>query len=410
MNSQAFSLFSKNVRMFVTPEIPDTTSMIQKIFQIAGDTVLSDRSLHLSREQRRLIRDIRNCRTIDCGFNLEICEECGYQRIHYNSCGNRNCSICSGLKKERWIDVRSSEVIDAPYYHMVFTAPHELNPLFLANRNILFSLFHKAVGQTIVELAEDPKYLGATPGIIQVLHTWNQKLLFHPHIHAVVSGGGLTKDRKLKVLGKEAFFIAESVLSAMFRGKFLDSLEKLYQSGTLEIPSELASLENPADWNGFRNHLYTQKWVAHVKETFNGNGNAIEYLGRYTNKIAITDSRILSVSEDAVTFTVRGGDGKQSETVTITPVEFVMRFLLHVLPKGFQKIRYYGYLNNSRRKNNLILIFNLQGYRQFLQKYKGMDSAAVILAKWGYDICACPYCNSYRMTTIFSMRSKGMSG
>ena len=196
----------------------------------------------------------------------------------------------------------------------------------------------------------------------------------------------------------------------MFRGKFLDALEKLYRSGKLRFPAALASMENPADWGCFRDSLYRQKWVAHVKETFNGNGNAIEYLGRYTNKVAITDSRILSVTGDSVTFTVRGADGKQSETETITPVEFVRRFLLHVLPKGFQKIRYYGYLNNSRRKNNLILIFNLQGYRQFLQKYKGMDAASVILDKWGHDIHACPSCNSHKMITIFSTRTKCTGG
>ncbi|MBR1865592.1 MAG: transposase, partial [Lachnospiraceae bacterium] len=284
------------------------------------------------------------------------------------------------------------------------------NPLFMVNRNTMYSLLHKSVGQSIVELCQDPKYLGAVPGIIQVLHTWNQRLLFHPHIHAVVSGGGLTEDRKLKVLEKNSFFIAESVLSAMFRGKFLDGLEKLYHSGKLIIPAALGSLENPADWSSFRDRLYTRKWVAHVKETFNGNGNAIEYLGRYTNKIAITDSRIVSVSGEAVTFTVRGADGKQSETVTITPVEFIMRYLLHVLPKGFQKIRYYGYLNNSRRRDNMLLIFNLQGFRQFLQKCKGMDSAAVIMAKWGYDICACPHCSSHKMITLFRTRSQCASG
>lgn len=410
MSAETFPKIPDDLLPFITAESQTATSKIQEIFRIAGDTVLADSSLHLSAEQRRLVRDIRKCRTIDCGFNLEVCEDCGYRRIHYNSCGNRNCSICNNLEKERWIDVRSSEVIDAPYYHIVFTAPHELNPLFLANRNTMYSLLHKSVGQSIVELCRDSEYLGAVPGIIQVLHTWNQQLLFHPHIHAVVSGGGLTEDRKLKVLEKNSFFIAESVFSAMFRGKFLDGLEKLYRSGKLTIPAALGSLENPADWSSFRNRLYTRKWVAHVKETFNGNGNAIEYLGRYTNKIAITDSRIVSVSREAVTFTVRGADGKQSETVTITPAEFIMRYLLHVLPKGFQKIRYYGYLNNSRRRDNMLLIFNLQGFRQFLQKYKGMDSASVIMAKWGYDICACPHCSSHKMITLFRTRSQCASG
>ena len=392
----------ENIYNFVKDEPSLGTSKLQKIFMLAGEKVLSDPSISLSEEQRKLIRDISKCRTIDCGFNLEVCTECGCKKIHYNSCGNRNCSICNSIKKEIWIDQRSSEVIDAAYYHAVFTVPHELNSLFLANRKRLFSLFHKCVGETIVELASDEKYLGAIPGIIQALHTWNQKLLFHPHIHAVISGGGLTEKGALKTLKQDTFFIAESVLAAKFRGKFLAGLEKLYQSGELFFPGSLADLSFPDNWSSFRNDLYEKKWVAHVKETFNGKGNAIEYLGRYANKVAITDSRILSVSEEGVTFSVRGSDGKQSGSVTITPEEFVKRYLLHVLPKYFQKIRYYGYLNNRSRKKNMVRIFNLQGCRQFLQKYKGMNSAQIILKKWNHDVTRCSHCQSKSLMTIYS--------
>lgn len=402
MTAAANPSIPEDVLPFLENEASQGTSKLQKVFLIAGDKVLRDPSFHPSEEQRKLVRDIQKCRTLRCGFNLEVCTECGCKRIHYNSCGNRNCSICNGLSKEIWIDQRSSEVIDAAYYHAVFTVPHELSPLFLANRAQMFSLLHKCVGETIVELARDEQYLGATPGIIQVLHTWNQQLLFHPHIHAVVSGGGLTDRGTLKTLKRGNFFIPESVLSAKFRGKFLAGLQQEYLSGKLVFPRTMERLSSADAWSSFRNGLYGKKWVAHVKETFNGRGNAIEYLGRYANKVAITDSRILSVSEDEVTFTVRGSDGKQSARVTVTPEEFVKRYLLHVLPRRFQKIRYYGYLNNRYRKNNLIRIFNLQGCRQFLRKYDGMDAAQVILKKWGHDVTRCSQCQSKSLLTIYS--------
>lgn len=388
---------------------PSGQSRIQEIFSLAGNRILADDSTALSYEQRRAIRHIGSCRTAESGFNLELCDNCGYQRIHYNSCGDRNCPICQGLKKEIWIDQRSSEVIDCAYYHAVFTCPHELNPLFLANKKLLYSLLHQCVGRTIVELAQDPSYLGATPGVIQILHTWNQDLLYHNHIHAVISGGGLTNDRQLKLLHADSFFIPENVMAAKFRGKFLDGLEKAWRCKELVLTGDTAKLRNSYEWNEFRDSLYKKKWVVHVKETFNGKGNAIEYLGRYAHKIAISDSRICSVSENEVLFSARGADGTQSRTVSLTPEEFVRRFLLHILPQGFQKIRYYGYLNNCSRKNNLTLIFNLQGFRQFIQKYKDMANAEIIYQVWGHDIAACPRCHAHAMISLYRSRARPVS-
>lgn len=387
---------------FIAEDDGASRSPLQKIFLLAGDEVLGDTSLHLSNEQRALILDMSRCRTVECGFNLEACEECGCKRLHYNSCGNRNCSICGALSRELWIDRRSAEVIDAPYYHAVFTCPHELNPLFLSNRSALFSLFHRCVGQSVVELARDGKYLGATPGVIQVLHTWNQELLFHPHVHVVISGGGLTDGHRLKTLERNSFFIPESVMSSLFRGKFMAGLEKLYQSGEIVLPSGMAGLRDGHAWAAFRDSLYRKKWVAHVKETFNGRGNAIEYLGRYANKVAITGSRIVSVSDSEVVFTVRGEDGRQSERKTLAPAEFVRRFVLHVLPKGFQKIRYYGYLSNGTRRKNMILIFNLQGSRKYIQGCKDASKSEILLSKWNIDVTACPHCRARAMITIYS--------
>ena len=367
-------------------------SKIQKIFRIAGDRILSDASLFLSPEQKKLVHDIQQCRTSSCGFHIDLCMECGTTKFSYNSCGNRNCPVCGTWKTEAWIDVRSSEVIDAPYYHAVFTCPHELSPLILANQKFLYALYQKCVGAAITELSADKKYLGAMPGVILVLHTWNQELLYHPHIHALISGGGLAPDGSLRILDTDSFFIPESVLAALFRGKFLASLEKAWKAGKLVLDGENEKLRNSYAWNKFRNSLYQKKWVAYVKETFNGKGNAIEYLGRYIFRAAISDYRILNVTENLVTITARGSDGTQSRNVSMTPEEFVKRFLLHVLPKGFQKVRYYGFLANGVRKDRLTRIFNLQGGRKYLQKYKGMNAAGIILARFHKDIRSCPCC------------------
>lgn len=390
------------------PEAPDPPK-IQRIFSLAGDKVLADSHLALSYEQQHTVHDITICRTLESGFNLEACETCGRGRIHYSSCGDRNCPICQGLKKERWVDQRSAEVIDCAYYHTVFTCPHELAPLFLANKKLLYSMFHRCVGDAIVELARDPEYLGGTPGVIQVLHTWNQELLYHPHIHAIISGGGLTENRELKTLCADTFFIPERVLAAKFRGKFLAELERAWRNNMLFLPGDVQKFRNSYEWAEFRDSLYRQKWVAHVKETFNGKGNAIEYLGRYTYRIAISDSRILSVSETAVLFTARGKDGRQSRIITVTPEEFIRRFLLHVLPRGFQKIRYYGYLINCSKKNNLILLFNLQGYRQYIQKYKNMTTAEILFQVWGHDVAACPHCHAHTMVSLCRIRGRPAS-
>lgn len=393
---------------FMHPEAANG-SKIQMIFSLAGDKVLADRQLALSYEQQRAIQHISACRTIGSGFNIEVCGACGFHKLHYNSCGDRNCPICRGLEKETWVDLRSSEVLDCAYYHAVFTCPHELSPLFLANKKRLYAMFHRCVGSTIVELAQDPGYLGATPGIIQVIHTWDQELLYHPHIHAVISGGGLTGDRELKTLRADTFFIPGSVLAAKFRGKFLAELEKAWQNNELFFPGDAGKLRNSYEWKEFRNSLYHKKWVAFVKETFNGRGNAIEYLGRYAYRVAISDSRILSVSEKEVVFTARGEDGRQSRTVTVTPEEFIRRFLLHVLPRGFQKIRYYGYLNNRSRKNNLVLLFNLQGYRQYIQKYKDMTKAEILFHAWGHDVSVCPRCHAHAMAGLYRTRGRPAS-
>ena len=353
-----------------------------------------------SEVQKKTALAVLNCKSGSLGYNTCVCEDCGHTEIHNNSCRNRNCPNCQAVKKEIWVDKRRSEVIDSPYFHVVFTLPHELNPLIYCNQKLLYGLFHRCCAETLLELSLNPKYLGATPGIIQVLHTWNQELLYHVHMHCIVSGGGLTRDRKLrKSSGK--FFIPVFVLRDKFQGKFLALLEQFYQSGQLTFSSACATLQNESEWKIFKNKLYKKEWCPYIKKTFNGFGNAIEYLGKYTHKIAISNQRILEVSETKISFSARGKKpGEPRRTITVSTEEFIRRFLMHVLPEGFQKIRYYGFLNNRMKTKNLQLIFTIQGHRRFNARFTGLTVAEIIRKAWNADINICPACGCSHMTNL----------
>lgn len=373
-------------------------SKIQQIFLNSYEDLRFSDS-HMSGVQEKAATAILNCKSGSLGCNISQCTDCGHMEFHNNSCRNRNCPNCQAILKEIWIDKRRAEVIDSPYFHVVFTVPHELNPLIYGNQELLYSLLHKCSSETLLELARDRKYLGATPGIIQVLHTWGQTLNFHPHIHCIVSGGGLSVDNKLRKCG-EKFFIPVHVMAKVFRGKFLFYLQKHYDSGKLVLSSSCAGLRNSYSWNKFRDALYKTDWCPYIKETFNGFGNAIEYLGRYTHRIAITNTRIQSVTETQVSFSARDYKSGETKTVILENEEFIRRFLMHVLPSGFQKIRYYGFLNNRTKTKNLKIIFKLQGYQKFKQRYVGLSIAELLKEVWNYDIHVCPACGCSSMTHL----------
>ena len=352
-----------------------------------------------SDQQRKVSIAIKNCKSGKLGCNVSQCTECGHTEFHNNSCRNRNCPNCQAVLKELWIDKRRSEVIDAPYFHVVFTIPHELNDLIYCNQQPLYSLLHRCSSETLLELSSDRKYLGASPGIIQVLHTWGQELNFHPHIHCIISGGGLSPDKKLRKCNN-SFFIPVKVLAVKFRGKFLAQLQKLYEKNKLSFSASCSSLKNHYEWNEFRDNLYQKKWCPYIKETFNGFGNAIEYLGRYTHRIAITNSRIRKVTETTVTFSAHDYKTNSMKEVTLEHTEFIRRFLMHVLPPGFQKIRYYGFLNNRMKKQNLKTIFKQQGYQKFRQLYAEMSMPELLKAVWNYDITICMECGCSSMVQL----------
>lgn len=350
--------------------------------------------------QKKTSHAILQCKTPSLGFNISRCSDCGYTDIHYNSCRNRNCPNCQAVKKEVWVDSRRSEVIDAPYFHVVFTLPHELNPLLYCNQKLLYGLLHRCCAETLLELSKDKKYLGATPGIIQVLHTWSQDLSYHVHMHCIISGGGLTSDKKIR-RSSDKFFIPVHVLRDKFKGKYLHFLNSYYQSGMLDFSDSCRELRNSYSWKDFKDSLYQKDWCPFIKKTFKGFGNAIEYLGRYTHKIAISNSRIVKVTESKTTFSARAlHQGEPRRMITLDNTEFIRRFLMHVLPHGFQKIRYYGFLNNHTKKKNLKIIFHLQGKQRFKRKLENRTVTEILKIVWNVDINRCPCCNSISMHCI----------
>ncbi len=350
--------------------------------------------------QKKASLAILNCKSGKLGCNVSQCEECGHTEFHNNSCRNRNCPNCQAVLKEVWVDKRRAEVIDTPYFHVVFTLPHELNSLIYCNQKLLYGLLHRCCAETLLELSSDKKYLGATPGIIQVLHTWNQEIAYHVHMHCIVSGGGLTQEQKIrKSSGK--FFIPVHVLRDKFKGKYLSLLHKLFENKKLVFSASCKELQNSYEWKEWKDSLYKKDWCPYMKETFNGFGNAIEYLGRYTHRIAISNSRILSITEDKVTFSARGKrPGEPERAITLENTEFIRRFLMHVLPSGFQKIRYYGFLNNRMKSKNLKLIFTLQGHQRFKRLYSDMTIAELLKAVWNFDIGICPECGCNAMKQL----------
>lgn len=364
---------------------------IRRIWEYAYDDYCSMGHFQ-SDVQRKASHAILNCKSGRLGVNLSRCTDCGHTEIHNNSCRNRNCPNCQAVLKEIWVDRRRAEVIDSPYFHVVFTLPHELNSLIYCNQQLLYGLLHRCCAETLLELAADRKWLGATPGIIQVLHTWNQELDYHVHMHCIVSGGGLTKNGNIRKSSNK-FFIPVAVLRDKFKGKYMAQLSSLYESGSLVFSSSCEELRNSYHWKEWKSNLYEKDWCPYIKETFNGFGNAIEYLGRYTHKIAISNSRILSVTHKQVTFSARGKKpGEPNRLITMDNTEFIRRYLMHVLPCGFQKIRYYGFLNNRMKTRNLKVIFKIQGGQRFKQRYSGLSMAELLKAVWNFDICLCPAC------------------
>jgi hypothetical protein len=300
---------------------------------------------------RKVLIAVGRCRTAAMGGHVDQCSGCGHRAISYNSCRNRHCPKCQNQARDRWLAARRSELLATPYAHVVFTLPRQLAPLALQNKEVIYSLLFRASAQTLLHIAADARHLGAEIGFFSVLHTWNQKLQHHPHVHCVVAAGGLTRDHTLWVRPRNPhFFLPEGVLSEVFRGKFIEGLQQAHASRQLKFHGVLRGLAEPKLFRSFLRQLFVPRWVVYCKPPFGGPEQVLRYLGAYTHRVAISNHRLVSFTDGRVTFRWRDSAHKNRKRLLTLPVdEFLRRFLLHVLPRGFVRIRHFGFLASRRR-------------------------------------------------------------
>ena len=366
---------------------------VQDIFNLHIDEYLAHHG-RLSEMKYKAISAIRTCRTGLLGGHVNECAECGYVEISYNSCRNRNCPKCQTYAKEKWIDGMRDNLINVPYFHVVFTIPEELNMVAYYNQEILYKILFDSAAETLKELSADKKYLGAEIGFTSVLHTWGANLLLHPHNHVIVPAGGIGNDGNLKMSSKK-FFIPVRVLSSKFRGKFLYKLKMAYTE--LKFKGKYESLYRETEFQSLIDSCYKKNWVVYCKETFSGPEAVIEYLGRYTHKIAISNSRILNLEDGKVTFKWRDYRDNKEKIMTITADEFIRRFLMHVLPKRFIKIRHYGIMANRNRRTKLKICQIKAGRSEIKAKFKDLNAVEIITKMTGRDVTKCPCCKTGTM-------------
>ena len=348
----------------------------------------------------RVMRAIEVCRTAVLGGHKDQCDICGHLEISYNSCRNRHCPKCQTLRKEKWIEARSEDLLPIQYFHVVFTIPSELNPLVLRNQKVMYDLLFRSVSETLTELAHDQKHLGAQIGATGILHTWGQNLMDHPHIHCIVTGGGLSPDGSRWVSCRKKFFIHVKVLSEVFSGKFLDYLKHCFKKGALVFPGSISHLKEPGDFKIFMRQIYKKKWVVYCKPPFGGPQGVLQYLGRYTHRIAISNNRILSNRDGKASFLWRDyADNNRQKTMTLKADEFIRRFMLHVLPARFVRIRHFGLLANRNRKDAIALCrkFLGSGITETKENVSKETWQEQLIRICGIDVTVCPVCQKGRM-------------
>jgi len=317
---------------------------IQDIFQIYGPEYIQNHNL--SKEQWKVYNSIIKCKTSSLGYHIITCGDCGESHTGFNSCRNRHCPNCQFYAKEEWITKELSYLLDCPYFHIVTTIPKELNELVLYNQKAIYNILFKATSESILKLTDDPKWLGAKVGITSILHTWGQTMQIHPHIHSIVTGGGIKKNKWVEC--KKDYLFKVKVLSSLFRGKFLSMLKSL----NLELPEHLSYLKDSEELNKFLTPLYKKDWITYIEPPKGSPENVIEYVGRYTFRVAISNERIKDIGDGNITFEYKDyKDNSKIKTMTISANEFIRRFLLHVLPKHFTKVKHYGLLTNRNRKS-----------------------------------------------------------
>jgi hypothetical protein len=327
------------------------TLEVADIIRAQGKRFIENNRCWLRWPHLKVLQAIELCRTAALGGHRDRCDRCGHEAISFNSCRNRHCPKCQTNAREKWLAARSQELLDVPYTHVVFTLPHELAPLAFHNKKIVYGLLFRASAATLLEIAADPKHLGAEIGFLSVLHTWGQNLLHHPHVHCVVPSGGLSPDHQQWVRPScPSFFLPVKVLSRVFRGKFVDGLQQAFQKRELVFPRSLQPLAQDKAFRAFLRSLYRHDWVVYAKRPFGGPQHVLQYLARYTHRVAISNHRLIDFVDGNVTFRWKDyAHGNKKRKMTLTADEFLRRFLLHILPRGFVRIRFFGFLANRRR-------------------------------------------------------------
>ena len=382
-----------------SPESIPPEPRIADIFRAEGDRLLN--SGKLSPEQGKAVFSIINCRTEVYGYHADVCDACGFVEAAYNSCGNRHCPQCQGTAKKRWVNARLDELLPVPHHHAVFTVPSYISMLSLYNQKLIYDLLFFAAAQTLLLFGRDKKFLGTEIGFYGILHTWSQTLGPHIHIHFIVTAGGLTAEGKWKEAkhGKKFLFPVRA-LSEVFRGKFIEGLKKHYYSGQLTVPSDMKELNTPEGFEKQLDVLVKKSWRVYSKPPFSGPEEVVRYIGRYSHRTAISDSRILSFENGQVTFSYKDNKekdpGKKYKEMTLTSGEFVRRFLYHILPNRYHRIRNFGFLSNGRKLQNIEII------RKQLPDPGPAEAAAP-----GDDAAVCPVCGKGRMRTFLNVDGFG---
>ena len=377
---------------------------VADIFRRYGAAYREQHGASMSTTQRRVMTAIELCRTAALGGHLERCDECGHERNCFNSCRDRHCPKCQSLARAQWIEDRQSELLEVPYFHVVFTVPEEIAAIACQNKKVVYSILFHVTAETLTTIAADPKPLGAQIGFFAVLHSWGQNLLFHPHLHCVVPGGGPSPDGQRWLSCRPDFCLPVRVLSRLFRRLFLESLQKAFDSGRLQF---FGALEPLRERFAFVRHLArakTSEWVVYAKRPFAGPQQVLDYVGRYTHRVAISNNRLLDIENDQVRFQWKDyRTGDEVKTMTLSADEFIRRFLLHILPNGFQRIRYYGFLGNRGRHEKLDQCRRLLGMQipdpqatsipeqDYRDRYEDLT---------GCSLRQCPQCQHGRMVLV----------
>jgi hypothetical protein len=386
---------------------------VADIIRTHGEAFLAKHGGWLTAAQRKALLDLGRCRTAALGGHVERCLDCDHERISYNSCRNRHCPKCQALARARWLRRESSLLLPVEYFHVVFTLPADVGELALANPRVLYGALFQAASATLRDVSANPKHLGATIGTLLVLHTWGQNLHHHPHVHAVCTGGGLAldtanPDRESGGVSRwlscrPGFFLPVRVLSRVFRGKYLELLRQAYDAGTLAFPSQLASLQHANDFARFMASQYQQDWVVYAKRPFGGPEQVLKYLARYTHWVAISNARLLQLDNGVVTFRYKDyRDDHRQKTMRLSAEEFLRRFVQHVLPRGFVKMRHYGLLANKNRDERLdtcrklLLVVNATGGEPSRVSGRVLADAVAI----GPPTPSCPQCGGEHWTRI----------